>query len=53
MVSSDLLEVLGVADRILVLHEGVLEGEIQGARRTQEAIMELATRSHEPDAVPS
>ena len=48
MVSSDLLEVLGVADRILVLHEGALEGEIQGRTATQEAIMELATRSHEP-----
>jgi len=53
MVSSDLLEVLGVADRILVLHEGVLEGEIQGRGATQEAIMELATRSHEPNAVQS
>jgi ABC-type sugar transport system ATPase subunit len=47
MVSSDLLEVIGVADRILVLHEGVLEGELPGRGASQEAIMELATRATE------
>jgi ribose transport system ATP-binding protein len=47
MVSSDLLEVIGVADRILVLHEGRLEGELPGRGATQEAIMELATRAAE------
>jgi ribose transport system ATP-binding protein len=47
MVSSDLLEVIGVADRILVLHEGVLEGELPGRGASQEAIMELATRASE------
>ena len=45
MVSSDLLEVVGVADRILVLHEGRLQGEVPGRGATQEAIMELATRA--------
>jgi ribose transport system ATP-binding protein len=47
MVSSDLLEVLGVSDRILVLHEGVLEGELPGRGATQEQIMALATRTAE------
>jgi putative multiple sugar transport system ATP-binding protein len=51
MVSSDLLEVLGVADRILVMHEGVLEGELSGRTATQEAIMTLATRAAEPAVV--
>jgi ribose transport system ATP-binding protein len=48
MVSSDLREVIGVADRILVLHEGTLEGELPARGATQEAIMALATRTHEP-----
>lgn len=43
MVSSELPEVLGMADRILVLHEGRLTGEIADARTaTQEQIMQLA-----------
>lgn len=43
MVSSELPEVLGMADRILVMHEGRVTGEIPDARRaTQEHIMQLA-----------
>jgi ABC-type sugar transport system ATPase subunit len=45
MVSSELPEVLGMADRILVLHEGRVAGEIADvARATQERIMDLAVR---------
>jgi len=43
MISSELPEVLGMADRILVMHEGRVTGEVADARRaTQEQIMELA-----------
>lgn len=43
MISSELPEVLGMADRILVMHEGRVTGEIKDARTaTQEQIMELA-----------
>ena len=43
MISSELPEVLGMADRILVMHEGRVTGEIADARRaTQKQIMELA-----------
>ncbi|MSU64502.1 MAG: sugar ABC transporter ATP-binding protein [Pedosphaera sp.] len=43
MVSSELPEVLGMADRILVMHEGRVTGEIKNARETtQEEIMRLA-----------
>jgi ABC-type sugar transport system ATPase subunit len=43
MISSELLEVLGMADRILVMREGRLMGEITDvAHATQEQIMTLA-----------
>ncbi len=43
MISSELPEVLGMADRILVMHEGRVTGELADARHaTQEQIMQLA-----------
>ncbi len=43
MISSELPEVLGMADRIIVMHEGRVTGELADARvATQEQIMELA-----------
>ena len=41
-VSSDLEEILGVADRVLVMHEGRLAGELSRDQLTEEAIMHLA-----------
>lgn len=43
MVSSELPEVLGMSDRILVMHEGKLTGEFQRTDATQENIMACAT----------
>lgn len=43
MVSSELLEVLGMADRVLVMREGRLAGELARADATEEAVMRLAT----------
>ena len=44
-VSSDLPEVLGMADRILVMHEGHVAGEITDvAHATQAQVMQLAVR---------
>jgi ABC-type sugar transport system ATPase subunit len=43
MISSELPEILGMADRILVMHEGQLTGEVNASEATQEAIMTHAT----------
>ncbi len=42
VISSDMPEVLSLADRILVMRQGTISGEISGAEATQEAILELA-----------
>lgn len=43
MVSSELPEVLGMSDRIVVVHEGKISGELSSQEATQENIMTLAT----------
>lgn len=43
MVSSELPEILGMSDRIIVVHEGRISGEIHARGATQERIMTLAT----------
>jgi ribose transport system ATP-binding protein len=43
MISSDLEEILGMSDRVLVLHEGRLAGELPRSAATQEAVMHFAT----------
>jgi len=43
MISSELPEVLGMCDRILVMHEGRLAGELSRDEASQEKIMRLAT----------
>ena len=43
MISSELPEVLGVSDRILVMHEGRITGEFDGRTATEDALMNAAT----------
>lgn len=43
MISSELPEILGMSDRILVMHEGRIAGELSREEATQEKIMWLAT----------
>jgi ribose transport system ATP-binding protein len=42
-VSSEMEEILGMSDRVLVLHEGRLAGELARSELSEEAVMQLAT----------
>ncbi len=43
MISSDLIEILGMSDRILVMHEREIVGELKPEEASEERIIELAT----------
>ena len=45
VVSSEMPELIGLCDRILVLHEGRLAGEIPGQTATEQELIHLATGS--------
>lgn len=42
MISSEMTEVIGISDRILVMHEGGLKGELTGADINEQSIIKLA-----------
>lgn len=43
MISSDLEEIIGVSDRVLVMHEHRLAGELARSELSEQAVMHLAT----------
>lgn len=43
MISSELPELLSISDRIIVMHEGVITGELDPDEATEEKVMKLAT----------
>lgn len=45
VISSELPEVLGLSDRVLVMHEGKLKANLNNQNLTQEQVMEAALRS--------
>jgi len=45
VISSELPEVLGLSDRILVMHEGQIKADLINDNLTQEQVMEAALRS--------
>ena len=47
MISSELLEVLGMSDRIYIMAEGTITGELATAEATEEKVMAMATRTGE------
>jgi ribose transport system ATP-binding protein len=42
-VSSDMEELLGISDRVLVMHEGRLAGVLGRSELNEESVMHLAT----------
>jgi ABC-type sugar transport system ATPase subunit len=49
MISSELPEILGLSDRILVMSEGRLTGELDGPTATESAILSLAVPQSAPE----
>jgi ribose transport system ATP-binding protein len=47
MVSSELPEILGVSDRVLVMHEGRIAGEFDPKQATQDDLMTAATGTYQ------
>ncbi len=45
MISSELPEVLGLSDRIYIMNEGKMVGEMKGSEATQESIMAVILKS--------
>ena len=43
MVSSEMAEVIGVSDRIIVMHEGEMTATLERSEATQDVIMRYAT----------
>ena len=50
MVSSDMGEILGMSDRIIVLHEGLVAGEVKREDFSQERVLSLASGMEESEA---
>jgi ribose transport system ATP-binding protein len=44
-VSSELEEIIGIADRVYVMHEGEMTGELPRDQLDEESIMRLATKT--------
>ncbi len=50
VISSELPEIIGICDRVVVMREGIVTGECQGEAINQEHIMALATHVEQPAA---
>lgn len=50
MISSELLEILGMSDRLYVMSEGSITGELPASQATEQNVMALATKTREVTA---
>ena len=46
MISSDMEEVIGISDRIAVMHEGAISGTLERSEFSEQNVLRLATGSH-------
>ena len=53
MISSELPEILGMSDRILVIHQGEINGELDAKAATQEEILYLAAGYNKLEGKPA
>ncbi|WP_312105202.1 ATP-binding cassette domain-containing protein [Lachnoclostridium sp.] len=53
MISSELPEVLGMSDRVLVIHEGSINGELDAKKTSQEEILYLAAGYNKLEGKPA
>jgi ribose/xylose/arabinose/galactoside ABC-type transport system permease subunit/ABC-type Mn2+/Zn2+ transport system ATPase subunit len=53
MISSELPEILGMSDRILVMRDGRVSGELEAGQATEETILSLATSGEDGGPAPS
>ncbi|MDO5575233.1 MAG: sugar ABC transporter ATP-binding protein [bacterium] len=53
MISSELPEILGMSDRILVIHQGEINGELDAKTSTQEQILYLAAGYNKLEGKPA
>jgi ribose transport system ATP-binding protein len=53
MISSEIPEIIGMSDRVLVMHKGRIAGELSAAQASEEAILTIASfgEPHEPSRV--
>ncbi len=49
--TSDMLELIGISDKIYVMYEGEISGSLMGAEATEEKIMQLSANSRKEAAV--
>jgi ABC-type sugar transport system ATPase subunit len=47
MISSEMPEILGMSDRIIVMHEGKIKGELTKEEATSEKIMNYIIKEEE------
>ena len=47
MVSSEMMELMGMCDRILVMHEGRINGELERSEFSEENVMRLSIAKNE------
>lgn len=52
-VSSELEEIISMSDRVMVMHEGRISGELTRAELSEESVMRLATGDALPERMPA